>query len=238
MSKFVNRFVVSDHHFGHTNSWEKFKLADGCTPLRPFTSNDEMNETMIERHNAKVKEHDTVYFLGDVVINRKHLHLVKQLNGRKILIRGNHDIFRDDDYREVGFEQIHGVRVWVDKFVMSHIPLHPDCVSGRFRVNVHGHLHANKVMQDHPMYTRVADPKTFQPQFFNKLTGSRYPVTDETLAMMDRIPDPRYLCVCVEQTDFTPLHFDEVEQRIQKQWEETGYRPPENDGWGNGSGPN
>ena len=205
MSKFVNRFVVSDHHFGHTNSWAKFKLDDGCTPLRPFESDDEMNEAMIERHNAKVKQHDTVYFLGDVVINRKHLHLVKQLNGRKILIRGNHDIFRDEDYREVGFEQIHGVRVFVDKFVMSHIPLHPDCVSGRFRVNVHGHLHANRV--------------TIQ-----KFTG--------------QMTDPRYLCVCVEQTNFTPLHFDEVEQRIQEQWEDVGYTPPTNDGWGNGSGPN
>lgn len=206
MTKFVNRFVISDHHFGHTNSWEKFKLADG-SPLRPFTSNDEMNETMIERHNAKVKEHDTVYFLGDVVINRKHLHLVKRLNGRKILIRGNHDIFRDEDYREVGFEQIHGVRVFVDKFILSHIPLHPDCVTGRFRVNVHGHLHANQTMR----------------------LSLRYGVME---------PDPRYLCVCVEQTDFTPLHFDEVEQRIKQRWEETGYIPSAGDGWGNGSGPN
>ena len=217
MTKFVNRFVVSDHHFGHTNSWEKFKLADG-SPLRPFTSNDEMNETMIDRHNAKVKEHDTVYFLGDVVINRKHLHLVKQLNGRKILIRGNHDIFRDEDYREVGFEQIHGVRVFVDKFILSHIPLHPDCVTGRFRVNVHGHLHANKVMQANP------------GAFIN-------PTTFDVEVPLQRL-DPRYLCVCVEQTNFTPLHFDEVEARIQKQWEDTGYQPQANDGWGNGSGPN
>lgn len=208
MTKFVNRFVISDHHFGHTNSWEKFKLADG-SPLRPFTSNDEMNETMIERHNAKVKEHDTVYFLGDVVINRKHLHLVKQLNGRKILIRGNHDIFRDEDYREVGFEQIHGVRVFVDKFILSHIPLHPDCVTGRFRVNVHGHLHANQIMGWwHHSFTEDVE-----------------------------VPDPRYLCVCVEQTDFTPLHFDEVEARIQQRWDYAGYQPAANDGWGNGSGP-
>lgn len=198
MVKFVNRFVVSDHHFGHTNSWEKFKLANG-SPLRPFTSNDEMNETMIERHNAKVKEYDTVYFLGDVVINRKHLELVKQLNGRKILIRGNHDIFRDDDYREVGFEQIHGVRVFVDKFILSHIPLHPDCVSGRFRVNVHGHLHANQITRK----VRLSDvDEWFDP-------GK---MTDRTF---DQI-DPRYLCVCVEQTNFAPLHFDEVESAIQE----------------------
>lgn len=205
MSKFVNRFVVSDHHLGHQNSWEKFKLADG-SPLRPFTSNEEMNETMIERHNAKVKQQDTVYFLGDVVINKRYLELVKRMNGRKILIRGNHDIFRDEEYREVGFEQIHGVRVFVDKFIMSHIPLHPDCVTGRFRVNVHGHLHANQVTWNHP--------------------------TDSVGY------DPRYLCVCVEQTDFTPLHFDEVEERIQQRWEYAGYQPAANDGWGNGSGPN
>ena len=207
MTRFVNRFVISDHHLGHTNSWEKFKLSDG-SPLRPFTSTEEMNETMIERHNAKVKEQDTVYFLGDVVINKKYLELVKRMNGRKILIRGNHDIFKDEDYREVGFEQIHGVRVFVDKFIMSHIPLHPDCVSERFRVNVHGHLHANEVMS--------------------------WQVIDEDIVYK---PDPRYLCVCVEQTDFTPLHFDEVEERIQRCWKDSEYTGPVN-AWGNGSGPN
>jgi calcineurin-like phosphoesterase family protein len=163
---------------------------------------------MIERHNAKVKEQDTVYFLGDVVINKKYLELVKRMNGRKILIRGNHDIFKDEEYREVGFEQIHGVRVFVDKFILSHIPLHPDCVSERFRVNVHGHLHANEVMS--------------------------WQVIDEDIVYK---PDPRYLCVCVEQTDFTPLHFDEVEERIQRRWKDLEYTGPVK-AWGNGSGPN
>ena len=100
MTKFVNRFVISDTHFGHTNSWEKFKLEDG-SPLRPFTSTEEMDETMIERWNAKVQPQDTVYHLGDVVINKKYLNLVSRLNGRKILIRGNHDIFGDDEYYQV-----------------------------------------------------------------------------------------------------------------------------------------
>ena len=196
MTRFVNRFVISDHHLGHTNSWEKFKLEDG-SPLRPFTSTEEMNETMIERHNAKVKQQDTVYFLGDVVINKKYLELVKRMNGRKILIRGNHDIFKDEEYREVGFEQLHGVRVFVDKFILSHIPLHPDCVTERFRVNVHGHLHANQVMS--------------------------WQIIDEDPVYK---PDPRYLCVCVEQTNFTPLHFDEVEERIQDRWDDSVYEGP------------
>ena len=201
MGKFVERWVISDTHFGHTNSWEKFKLPDG-SPLRPFTSTEEMDETMIERWNAKVQPQDTVYHLGDVVINKKYLNLVERLNGRKILIRGNHDIFGDEQYYLAGFEQIHGVRVFVDKFILSHIPLHPDCVTERFKVNVHGHLHANEVMTG---YYR------------------------------DEI-DPRYLCVSVEHTNYEPLHFDEVQARIDKRWEESGYTGPAK-AWGNGSGP-
>jgi calcineurin-like phosphoesterase family protein len=211
MTRFVNRFVISDTHFGHTNIWAKFKRPDG-KPTRPFTSNEEMDETMIERWNAKVKPGDTVYHLGDVVINQKSLHLVSRLNGRKILVRGNHDIFKDKQYADVGFEQIHGVRVFVDKFILSHIPLHPDCVTERFKVNVHGHLHANEIMR-----TRT-----------NMVHGYMTGLVTE--------PDPSYLCVSVEHTNYEPLHFDEVQARIDKRWEETGYTGPVN-AWGNGSGP-
>ena len=205
----ANRFVISDTHFGHTNSWEKFKLPNG-DPLRPFTSTEEMDEAMVERWNAVVRPQDTVYHLGDVVINKKSLHHVKRLNGKKRLVRGNHDIFKDEDYREVGFESLYGVRVFVDQFILSHIPLHPDSVTERFRVNVHGHLHAGEV----------------------KLSA----IDMDTNSTKQYI-DPRYLCVSVENTDYRPLSFDEVEARIKARWEATGYTNPVR-AWGNGSGPN
>jgi calcineurin-like phosphoesterase family protein len=128
-----------------------------------------------------------VYHLGDVVIARRHLETVKRLNGRKILIRGNHDIFKDKDYYEAGFEQIHGVRVFVDQFILSHIPLHPDCVGERFKRNVHGHLHGNRIMQEYD----TGMGSTWHADY-----GMR--------------PDPRYLCVCVEQINYTPVSFDDV----------------------------
>lgn len=206
-----NRFVISDTHFGHTNSWQLFKRPDG-SPLRPFSSTEEMDEAMIERWNAKVQPHDVVYHLGDVVINRKFLHLVKRLNGKKRLVRGNHDIFKDQDYRDVGFDSLYGVRVFTDKFILSHIPLHPDCITHRFKVNVHGHLHANEVMR-----TRT-----------NMVHGTMTGLVTE--------PDPRYLCVSVEHTNYEPLSFEEVDDRIAKRWAETGYEGPVN-AWGNGSGP-
>ena len=211
-----NRFVISDTHFGHTNSWEKFKLPNG-DPLRPFTSTEEMDEAMVERWNAKVRPGDTVYHLGDVVINKKSLHHVKRLNGKKRLVRGNHDIFKDQDYRDVGFDSLYGVRVFVDQFILSHIPLHPDCVTDRFRVNVHGHLHANEVMR-----TRKVGGEFAEGLGITEITEV----------------DPRYLCVSVEHTNYEPLSFEEVEARIQKRWADTGYAPPAGSGWGNGSGPN
>lgn len=206
-----NRFVISDTHFGHTNSWQLFKRRDG-SPLRPFSSTEEMDEAMIERWNAKVQPHDVVYHLGDVVINRKYLHLVKRLNGKKRLVRGNHDIFKDQDYRDVGFDSLYGVRVFTDKFILSHIPLHPDCITDRFKVNVHGHLHANEVMR------------------------TRTDMVHITMTGLVAEPDPRYLCVSVEHTNYEPLSFEEVDARIAKRWEEFGYTGPVN-AWGNGSGP-
>lgn len=190
-----NRFLISDTHFGHTNTWQKFTLPDG-SPLRPFTSTEEMDETMVDNWNRVVRPKDTVYHLGDVVIARRNLETVKRLNGRKILIRGNHDIFKDKDYYEAGFEQIHGVRVFVDKFILSHIPLHPDCVGERFKRNVHGHLHGNRVMR----IVRAKAP------YYNS-NGMGIGIMD-----VDRPEiDPRYLSVCVEQINFTPVSFDEVE---------------------------
>ncbi|NBU74861.1 MAG: hypothetical protein EBS30_06540, partial [Planctomycetes bacterium] len=54
----------------------------------------------IKNWNDRVGPNDKVYHLGDVVINRKALGIMRRLNGDKVLIRGNHDIFRDDEYRE------------------------------------------------------------------------------------------------------------------------------------------
>lgn len=151
-------YVISDTHFGHTNSWAKFKLADGCTPMRPFSSTEEMDETMVQRWNETVRPQDHVYHLGDVVIKKSSLDICKRLNGHKRLVRGNHDIFRTKDYLDVGFGEIYGVRVWPShNIIMSHIPLHPSSLKGRQWINVHGHTHANKIEgEDSHLYRCVS----------------------------------------------------------------------------------
>lgn len=138
----MTHFLISDTHFGHTNI-TTFKRDDG-TPLRPFKTVEEMDETIIANWNNTVKPTDTVYHLGDVVINRRCLSTVGRLNGRKKLVRGNHDLFKLSDYAPY-FEDVYGVYVLKD-IILSHIPLHPACMTERFGTNIHGHLHSNRVM--------------------------------------------------------------------------------------------
>ena len=138
-------FVISDTHFGHTKTWAEFKREDG-TPMRPFTSTEEMDETMVNNWNNTVRPEDHIYHLGDVVIGRKHLQIIRRLNGHKRLVLGNHDIFTVEEYLDVGFEKVYGVRVWPKHgYIMSHIPLHPDQLKSRNWINLHGHLHVNHV---------------------------------------------------------------------------------------------
>jgi calcineurin-like phosphoesterase family protein len=135
-------FLVSDTHFGHAGVC-RFTRNDGCTPLRPWNSADEMDEAMVEAWNERVRPNDKVYHLGDVVINRKALGIMRRLNGDKVLIRGNHDIFKDTDYRE-HFRELRAYHV-MNGMILSHIPIHSESL-GRFGVNIHGHTHANRVM--------------------------------------------------------------------------------------------
>jgi len=137
-------FLVSDTHFGHAGVCH-FTRNDGVTKLRPWTDPDEMDEEMVKRWNETVRPNDKVYHLGDVVINRKALKIMHRLNGDKVLIRGNHDIFRDDEYRE-HFRELRAYHV-MNGMILSHIPIHTESL-GRFGVNIHGHLHSNRVMTE------------------------------------------------------------------------------------------
>lgn len=191
-----NVFLYSDPHFGHAGVC-RFMRDDGVTKLRPWDDPAEMDEELIRRYNERVRPNDKCYFLGDVVINRKALKTLGRLNGDKVLIRGNHDIFRDDEYREY-FRELRAYHV-MNGMILSHIPVH-EASLGRFGNNIHGHLHANRVKR---------------PRGFNVKTGEVLYSTENDL---------RYTCVCVEQTDFAPISLEEVYDRIRAEGGTVGFR--------------
>jgi len=191
-------FLYSDPHFGHAGVC-RFMRNDGVTKLRPWNTPEEMDEELIKRFNERVRTKDKCYFLGDVIINRKAFPTLARLNGDKVLIRGNHDIFTDDEYRRY-FRAIRGCHV-LNGMILTHIPIHPESL-GRFGVNIHGHLHSNRVM----VKTRYGNTEHFDEQI-----------------------DVRYHSVCVEQTDFAPILFEDVIKRITAEGGTVGFR--------NGNGP-
>ena len=136
-------FLVSDTHFGHAGVC-KFLRDDG-TKLRPWDDPAEMDEEMVRRWNETVRPNDKVYHLGDVVINRRALKTLARLNGDKVLIKGNHDIFRLEEYTQY-FRDVRGYHV-MNGMVLSHIPIHEESLA-RFGTNIHGHLHYNRVKKD------------------------------------------------------------------------------------------
>lgn len=137
-------FLVSDTHFGHAGVC-RFTHEDTGVKIRPWTDPDEMDEFMVRAWNERVRPKDKVYHLGDVVINRRAMKTLARLNGDKVLIRGNHDIFRDDEYREY-FRELRAYHV-MNGMILSHIPIHEESL-GRFGTNIHGHLHTRRVMKD------------------------------------------------------------------------------------------
>lgn len=141
----VEIFVISDTHFGHANILT-FKNYNG-TLVRSFSSVEEMDQTMIDNWNRVVQPQDKVYHLGDVAINKKYVELVGRCNGHKRLIMGNHDIFDMAKYYTPHFEKILSMRIFSHKCIMTHVPIHPECIA-RFKVNIHGHTHGNDVTGD------------------------------------------------------------------------------------------
>lgn len=138
-------FIIGDTHFGH----EKLLSAvqpDG-SPLRPFSSAEEMDEALIENWNSVVTPSDTVYHLGDVCIPRTGIKCLLRCNGRKILFRGNHD--SNFKLKELAnyFDDIRGC-FYRDGVVFSHFPVHPSNLKGPYKGNVHGHLHCHLIYRD------------------------------------------------------------------------------------------
>ena len=133
-----NDFITSDSHWFHK------KIIEYCN--RPFSSIEEMNEVLIQRWNEVVKPKDTVYHLGDFIWSSsiiKIKEICDRLNGKKILIFGNHD-----DKKQLlnsgCFSQCFSYYdfKFKDKFiVLSHYPMEVWNKKHHGAVHFHGHCH-------------------------------------------------------------------------------------------------
>lgn len=167
-------FLIGCPHFGHNNIYN-FVRYNG-EKVRPFTSVIEGDAVMVENWNNTVSITDKVYVLGDVAFSRRNLDILNDLNGKKILIKGNHDTLNLNDYKKY-FKDVRATHK-MNNTILSHIPIHPESLGKEFDektglwknrwYNIHAHLHSEVVM-------------------------------------LDGVEDPRYFSVCVERINYTPI---------------------------------
>ncbi|WP_131747797.1 metallophosphoesterase family protein [Frankia sp. Cppng1_Ct_nod] len=129
----MTTWYTADLHFGHTNIL--------TYASRPWPDVEAMNAGLVKLWNAVVAPTDTVWVLGDVTLTPTKLDPVADLNGRKILVAGNHDSCwsghrrhagQASRYVEAGFADIHASGVVRDHRIgnqlvtLAHFPYRGD----------------------------------------------------------------------------------------------------------------
>lgn len=172
-------FFTSDTHFGHE------RILTLCN--RPFKSLEEMDETLIERWNAKVTNDDIVWHLGDFAWHKREAEYLKRLNGEVRLIAGNHDTELVNGQKCIldlfnrGFE-------WVDKeyigvieglgktwFHLYHYPIIGWDKSHHGSWHFHGHVHGKlDFISLNPRSVDVGvDSWNFEPVSFDEIKSAK-----------------------------------------------------------------
>ena len=164
---------------------------------RPFETVEEMNEQLILRWNEVVAPDDTVFHLGDFALGGSAgwTKVLDRLNGKIHLIMGNHDL---KNLRQ-GF-------------------------MGRFEeVTMQRYIQVGKVslyLNHHPFLCFEGGQRDNCWQLF----GHVHTCPNNTGVDADRLPllYPTQYDVGVDNNDYRPVSFLEVERRILRQIEKAG----------------
>lgn len=129
----MTTFFISDTHFDHKNI---IRLEN-----RPFDTVEQMNAVLKNNWNSRVKNNkDLVFFLGDFAWANSDKHFA-QLNGRKILIRGNHDYNSENLPWDEKFDQITDLKIDGKRIHLYHYPIEEWDGFHRGSLHFHGHIH-------------------------------------------------------------------------------------------------
>lgn len=148
-------FFTSDLHLYHDN-W-----------IKTLNMSPEDHWDLIKTNwNKEITKRDKIYILGDITMeNHKYYHLLDELRGMKVIIGGNHDLEKDMKYLLPHVEKVIGCLDYKG-FICTHIPIHPLELNGRYRGNIHGHMHKEKI-NDYRYINVCTDFCHYQPLSFD-----------------------------------------------------------------------
>jgi calcineurin-like phosphoesterase family protein len=180
----MKTFIVSDWHLNHAN------IITYCDRPKNFT------DMIIKRHNERVAHDDVVINLGDVAIGPPGLieSQIRNMNGRHILIKGNHDHKSSSWYMEHGFQFCCDAMIYRGAW-LTHRPA-PSLPEGT-HTNVHGHLH-NIWDGFHPN----GSVKQMDEEGMRLRRELKNPLRRE-------LKNPWQRLFAIEYTDYYPIEFEE-----------------------------
>lgn len=179
----MSNFYISDTHFGHANILRFDE--------RPFSSVEEMEEELVRRWNGVVQKGDTVYILGDFcwLKEPEWVRILRQLNGNKELIVGNHDLTKMSPVLRGLFRDVKEYKEIKDngrKVVLCHYPI--PCFKNHFygAYHLYGHVHSTfeyELMEE--TKRRLIEKHGAMCQMYN--VGCMMPYMDYTPRTLDEI---------------------------------------------------
>lgn len=190
-----NIFFTSDEHFDHKN------IIASCN--RPFLSIEEMNITMIKNWNNVVGKNDLVFVLGDFCWTQESrwIKILTQLNGTKILIRGNHDKRRyipENEFYLV-YDGFLNIQIDTQLITICHYPMLSWYQSHRGAWQLFGHWHSTTVGVNDKCIPESIEELTeyvkIEKQQYSKITKRQHDVG-------------------VDGNNFTPISFEQLNQII------------------------
>ena len=196
-----NIFFTSDTHFGHGN------IIQFCD--RPFSSVEEMDYNLIKNWNEKVPTDGLVFHLGDFGWGgyQEYKKIRGQLNGKIILIKGNHD-FRNGCQSEAQYNELFEyttqqllIEIEGRKIYLNHVPFL--CYGGTYR-----------------------DPKGLVYQLFGHV-HSKVNAKGQDIERLKYLFPTQY-DVGVDNNNYTPISWKEVEEKEGKQLLKTKFKNGKN----------
>jgi len=125
------------------------------------TNSDEIDNIIIENWNNIIKDNDEIYILGDVAYTEEGLKYISQLNGKKILIKGNYDQqFTQNELLEYFDDVCDNIIIHIDdeEIYLNHYPT--NAKTNMF--NLVSHIHGTWKVQRNMINVGV-DAWHFQP---------------------------------------------------------------------------
>ena len=166
------RYFIADTHFGE----ERIRKYEN----RPFKNAEEMDSELVRRWNEKVSEDDLVYVLGDFGADGYEAEILAKLNGEKILLKGNHDVKSNEEYRGFGFSEVYDVPVILDAFwILSHDALYVN--ENMPYANLFGHVHNSPIVKDYSKqhYCVSVERIDYTPISFDEIKETIYKLAKE-----------------------------------------------------------